>query len=249
MNVDDNLVHPDNNLMTKIDIPKSKSWQMFNEISHRYDLLNHVLSLGIDYYWRKILVSKVNIKSNLAILDVATGTGDLLFSLLKNYKGKIEKAIGCDLSEGMLKKAQEKIGKYKNQIVFQLEDAQALSFSSDSFDAVTITFGIRNVPDFKQGLRELTRVCKPGGQVLVLEFSIPKFLPLKFIYLIYFRYILPIIGAILSGHTKAYKYLNETVETFPQGKSFVTEMEQAGLRRVSQYPLTFGIATLYIGTK
>jgi demethylmenaquinone methyltransferase / 2-methoxy-6-polyprenyl-1,4-benzoquinol methylase len=235
--------------MTTKEITKNKSWEMFNEISHRYDLLNHVLSMGIDYYWRKILINALPVKKELTIIDVATGTGDVLFSLFKHYKGTISSAKGVDLSDGMLGKAKEKLKKTSYDIQFLHEDAQNLSFPDKFVDALSISFGIRNVPDYKKGISELYRVCKPGGKVLVLEFSIPQLLPLKWLYLFYFRLILPWLGAIVSGHAKAYSYLNKTAETFPQGQAFCDVLKETGFKNIKARPLTFGIATLYEGTR
>ena len=134
--------------MTVAKISKNKSWEMFNEISHRYDLLNHVLSLGIDHYWRKVLIKKLPLKTDLSMIDVATGTGDVLFSLFKHYKGTIASAKGVDLAEGMLEKAKEKLKNTPHDIHFLRADAQNLPFKSESIDALTISFGIRNIPDY-----------------------------------------------------------------------------------------------------
>ncbi|RAP36458.1 bifunctional demethylmenaquinone methyltransferase/2-methoxy-6-polyprenyl-1,4-benzoquinol methylase UbiE [Candidatus Marinamargulisbacteria bacterium SCGC AAA071-K20] len=235
--------------MATVEFSKNKSWEMFNEISHRYDFLNHVLSLGIDKYWRKVLIKSLPVKNNLSIIDVATGTGDVLFSLHKHYKGTISSAIGIDLAEGMLDKAKVKLKKYTYDITFKVGDAQKLPFEESSVDSLTISFGIRNVPDYKKGISELYRVCKPQGKVLILEFSIPKFRPLKWLYLFYFRFILPYLGAIVSGHHKAYSYLNKTVETFPQGKEFENTLKNIGFKDVKSTSLTFGVATLYEGLK
>ena len=228
---------------------KSRSWQLFNRIAHRYDLINRVLSLGMDIYWRRTLCRQIHQSEGMVFLDVATGTGDLLFSILKRVP-QIKKAVGVDLSEEMLKRASAKKHRLaKSPIQFKIDDACRLSDKAQSYDLLTIAFGIRNVPDVAQALKNFLRVLKPGGQVLLLEFSMPQNLFIKMFYLFYLRHILPRIGGLFSGDVDAYQYLNETIETFPYGEKFNILLRQAGFTKVHHRSLTMGVVTLYEGIK
>ena len=222
----------------------SASFKIFDRIAKRYDFLNGFLSLGIDRVWRRILISKV--KPGKTLLDVATGTGDLVLALAKRFPKT--HMVGLDLSKEMLKRAEQK-KKINMDLVFCHGDAQNLPFSDASFDTVTIAFGIRNVPNARLGLKEMLRVLKPGGQLLILEFSLPNSRLLRRLYLFYFRHILPRIGAFFSGDSEAYRYLNETVEQFPYGHAFRNMMTEAGCIYTHFTPLTVGICTLYEGFK
>lgn len=219
---------------------------MFNDISKRYDRVNRVLSLGIDRRWRKTLMRHLS-GENLSLLDCATGTCDQLLSLMRT--GRIDRAVGIDLAEQMLEIGQKKVGQtpYASQIELILGNALEMPLDSDSFDCITMTFGIRNV----QGdcLPEMHRVLKSGGKVLILEFSLPKNRLIRTLHLTYLRHILPFVGGLLSKNPKAYRYLNQTIESFPYGEAFLERMRQAGFAQTKALPLTFGIATLYIGVK
>ena len=225
-------------------------WHMFDRIARRYDLLNHLLSVGQDIRWRKKVARFLTEKSDQYILDLATGTGDQLLYLLKSTD-RIDKALGTDLAKEMLTIGREKIRKkqLENRIVLEEGNAEQIRYEDNTFDAVTIAFGIRNVLNVKQSISEMYRVLKPEGRVLILEFSLPKNRILRRIYLFYFRYILPHIGAIISKDGYAYRYLNETVEKFPYGDDFCKILVAEGFEKVSRQPLTFGIATIYHGDK
>lgn len=228
---------------------KDKSPKMFDRIAHRYDFLNRVLSMGIDVSWRKQMAKFLPERANLKLLDLATGTADQILYLLGS--GKIESAVGLDLSEGMLSEGRKKILELglQNKVRLDTGDACDLQVIANSFDVVTISFGIRNVPDVQKALNEMYRSLKPGGKAMILEFSIPESEWIKKPYLFYFRNILPRIGATISGDTVAYKYLNSTVEDFPYGKQFLNLMNTVGFQNLHQESLTFGIASIYTGTK
>ncbi|MCJ8332155.1 MAG: bifunctional demethylmenaquinone methyltransferase/2-methoxy-6-polyprenyl-1,4-benzoquinol methylase UbiE [Lentisphaeria bacterium] len=229
---------------------RNKAPAMFDRISGTYDLLNHLLSCGIDVMWRKRLARKLKNKKLDVIVDLATGTGDQILTLLKLYP-EIQYAYGIDMSFGMLSVGQEKV-KEKNldsKIKMIHGDALAIPIASNSVDAVSISFGIRNVINVEDALAEMQRIVKPGGSVLILEFGIPKSSIIKFGYLLYFRKILPFIGSIISGDKKAYGYLNQTVESFPYGTDFKDLMTKAGFSTVEADSLSFGIAYIYHGQK
>lgn len=224
--------------------------QMFDRIAHRYDFLNRLLSLRRDVVWRRRLIDHLPTGSQLHLLDVATGTGDLLLSLAE-HSGRIGCGVGLDLAGRMLQIAK---GKFENssqhdRISLILGDGGLMPFPDDCFDVVTIGFGIRNFADTMVGLREFHRVLKPGGRLLVLEFSLPANRIYYYGYLAYFRFVLPIIGRLLSGDATAYRHLNRSVESFPYGQEFCELMTQAGLIDVSVMPLTFGLASIYRGDK
>lgn len=223
---------------------------MFDRIAHRYDLLNRLLSFGTDVRWRKRLASHLPEGSALEVLDLATGTADLLISMEKHCP-RVQRGTGVDVSFGMLSFGLPKLRALGLAERFRLVrgDAMRLPLPSDRYDAVTISFGIRNVLDVHAGLCEMCRILKPGGRALVLEFSLPGNVLFRAGYLFYFRHVLPRIGALLSGDGHAYRYLNQTVETFPYGEDFCALMRDAGFRDVKAFPLTLGIATLYQGDK
>lgn len=223
---------------------------MFDRIAHRYDLLNRLLSFGTDVRWRKRMAKHLPEGASLEILDLATGTADVLISLEKHCP-RVKRGTGVDLSFGMLSFGLPKLKALGLANRFRLVrgDAMALPLPSERYDAVTISFGIRNVLDVPAGLREMCRILKPGGRALVLEFSLPGNALFRAGYLFYFRHVLPRVGALLSGDGGAYRYLNQTVETFPYGENFCALMRNAGFRDVKAFPLTFGIATLYQGDK
>lgn len=230
-----------------VDKTGSRVQQMFGEIAPRYDFMNHFLSGGVDYYWRWRTVRKVAPAGAAPILDVCTGTGDLAISYLKKAGGKT-KVVGADFTHEMLKLA---LKKNKSESLSFLEaDTQQLPFSDNQFQIVSVAFGLRNVADTRQGLKEMIRVCQPGGQVAVLEFSIPTNPLFRAGYQFYFRHILPKMGQLLARNQQsAYNYLPESVSEFPHGKALADMMDECGLQGTRWYPLTFGIATLYAGVK
>lgn len=239
-------------MTTDLQPAKADSWKMFNRIAGTYDLLNHLLSMGIDKRWRRTLASRLPAGQNLAILDLATGTGDQLISILQGNEGaRFVSGVGLDPAEEMLAHGRAKLVAASLDQKARLEkgDAQALPFADASFDAVTISFGIRNVADAPLALREMYRVLKPGGRLLVLEFSLPPNFAARAFYLTYFRYVLPLIGGLISGQAAAYRYLNETVEAFPYGEAFCEWLRAAGFSKTDAKPLTLGIATLYAADK
>ena len=233
------------------DKSKSTSWQMFNRIAKTYDSVNRLLSFGLDVGWRKKVGLLLPKKEQVALLDHATGTADQVLLLCKEHPKKISEAIGMDLSEGMLEKGREKVDQQKLQNIIRLETGDAVNIPSENgrFDAITISFGIRNVPDVPASLREMHRVLRPEGKTLILEFSMPKNPVVRFGHLFYLRYVLPLVGGIISGDYEAYKYLNTSIEAFPYGESFCSLMKEAGFSTVRQHPVTFGIATIYEGIK
>lgn len=225
--------------------------QMFGEIAGRYDLLNHVLSLNIDRYWRWRTVRLAPPPKDQPILDVCTGTGDLALAYHRATPGGMP-IVGADFCRPMLVIGAEKAKKAKadDRLTFIEADAQELPFPDNSFGLVSVAFGLRNVSDTDRGLRELTRVCRAGGQVAVLEFSLPRWQPFRAIYSWYFRRVLPAIGQWMARNRQdAYNYLPASVLEFPDGEALARRMEGAGLAQVRFFPFTFGIATLYVGVK
>lgn len=228
--------------------PRQGVWRMFDRIAPRYDLLNRLLSFGRDMAWRRALVRHLPSGSDLLALDLATGTADMLLLL---GEGGVRRGIGLDPSAGMLNFAQNKIR--RRQLLVQLGlvrgDATRLGFGDCTFDVITVAFGIRNMADVAGALREMERVLRPGGRALILEFSMTENRLFRGVYLAYFRHVLPRIGGWISGDRDAYRYLNRTVEAFPYGETFAMAMRAAGFREVTVHPLSFGIATIYIGEK
>ncbi len=234
----------------KFTLPKAESWQMFNAISSKYDPLNHLLSLGLDYGWRRSLTIWLPNRRKLKLLDLATGTGDVLITLLKR-SSDIESACGIDLADAMLKIAQQKVqtAHLTEKISLQHGDAGQIPYPSENFDVVTMAFGIRNIPVPEKVLSEIFRVLKKNGRVVILEFSLAPNRIFRSLQLFYLRHIVPAIGAMISGNFQAYRYLNQTIEKFPYGEAFCNLLETAGFQIVSAQPLTFGIATIYKGDK
>ncbi|MCA9407816.1 MAG: bifunctional demethylmenaquinone methyltransferase/2-methoxy-6-polyprenyl-1,4-benzoquinol methylase UbiE [Candidatus Omnitrophica bacterium] len=231
-------------------IPKSQSWQMFNQISPRYDLLNHFLSFGLDIVWRKRLSRYLVKKKKSHLLDLATGTGDVILTLVQ-LNPEIESALGIDMAEKMLEIGRKKIEKkgLSRKITLKHADANQIPSSDYSADNITMAFGIRNVEDPVCVLKEMHRVLKNNGRSLILEFSLPQNSLVKWGHLFYLRTIVPALGWLLSGHYLAYKYLNQTIENFPYGKDFCDLMQQAGFKNVKANELLFGVATIYQGEK
>ena len=224
--------------------------EMFAQIAPRYDLMNHVLSLGIDIRWRRRVLRELRLDDSLPILDCCTGTGDLALLLAQHVQGRV-KVVGSDFCAPMLELARHKHQqKYASlPVEFVEADAQQLPFADASFQAVTVAFGLRNVQDTDAGLRELVRVCTPGGQVAVLEFSTPSLPGLRQAYQAYFRHVLPRIGQSFARNDKgAYEYLPNSVVEFPSGRALAERMESAGLQSIAIHSLTCGVASLYIGS-
>lgn len=222
---------------------------MFNNISKTYDFLNHFLSLGIDIIWRKKAIGELKVDKPQLILDVATGTGDLAFEALKILNPK--KIVGVDISQGMLDVAAEKIRRRNlgDKFEVRLGDSEKLLFDDNTFDAVTVAYGVRNFENLETGLADMLRVLKPEGKLVILEFSKPKVFPVKQLYNFYFQSITPGIGKLFSKDNSAYKYLPESVAAFPDGKDFISMMERVGYRNTKNRPLAFGICSIYTGIK
>ena len=223
---------------------KEQVAEMFNNISKRYDLLNHLLSLNIDKGWRKKVVAMVRAEQPSLVLDVATGTADLAIALAKGTQADI---TGADISEGMLDVGRGKVSKQglASKVVLELGDSEQLPYPDNTFDAVTVAFGVRNFQNLHNGLSDMRRVLKPGGLLVVLEFSQPARFPFKQLYWFYFKAILPTIGKLVSKDPRAYTYLPESVKAFPYGAAFEKELLAAGLEQTSIRPVTFGIASIY----
>ncbi len=236
-------VTPYNNLQSK----KEQVTTMFNNIAESYDFLNHTLSLGMDNIWRKRAIKKL-INEPKNILDIATGTGDFAISAAKYTQAQI---TGIDISQAMLdigvKKVIEK--KLENRIKLQKADAENLPFNNDTFDAVTAGFGVRNFENLEKGLSEIYRVLNTKGIIVILEPSTPKYFPLRKLYKLYFHHILPTIGSWISKDKSAYKYLPESVDSFPEDTEFITKLEEAGFKKCKFFPLNLNIVSLYVAIK
>ena len=232
-----------------VDKSSERVRKMFGEIAPRYDRMNHLLSMNVDRYWRWKAVRQLAPNRTDPILDVCTGTGDLAFSFHKYTAGQV-RVIGSDFCFEMLEVGRQKGDRTDRDVSFVEADAQNLPFEDDRFQIVSAAFGLRNVANTDQGLREMTRVCKPGGQVAVLEFSIPRYQPIKGMYGWYFNHVLPRIGQLMARNdSSAYNYLPDSVGEFPCYEKLTRRMLKAGLTTANFFPLTFGIATLYVGTK
>ncbi|MCX8149667.1 bifunctional demethylmenaquinone methyltransferase/2-methoxy-6-polyprenyl-1,4-benzoquinol methylase UbiE [Thermaurantimonas aggregans] len=227
---------------------KEQVAEMFDNISPKYDFLNHTLSLGIDRGWRKKLLSLASKAKPKIILDVATGTGDLAIALAELNP---EHIIGVDISEGMLSYGHKKIEKkgLKGLITLQKGDSEALEFADNTFDAVTVAFGVRNFEHLEAGLAEMLRVTKPGGKIYILEFSQPEGFPFAQLYKFYFKNILPLVGRWVSKDSRAYSYLPDSVEAFPFGEAFANILKKLGYKNIRLHRLTFGVATIYEAEK
>jgi demethylmenaquinone methyltransferase/2-methoxy-6-polyprenyl-1,4-benzoquinol methylase len=223
--------------------------KMFDEIARQYDLLNHTLSWGIDRYWRKKGISSLKEIHPEKILDIATGTGDLAIQACKLLSPK--KITGIDISEGMMNIGRVKTARsgLSDQIVFEWQDCTRMTFADNSFDAAMVAFGVRNFENLDQGLREILRVLRPGGKLMILELSFPEHFPMKQAYQLYSGLIIPFVGRIVSKSKAAYNYLPLSVAAFPQQEKMKAILEKNGFCNVQYKKLTFGICTLYGGYK
>ena len=228
---------------------KDQVAEMFDNISDNYDFLNHFLSMGIDNLWRKKAIDQLKSIKPKTLLDVATGTGDLAIVALKRLSP--ERIVGIDISEGMLSVGRKKMvnKKIADKIKLQYGDSEKIPFSDKSFDAITVAYGVRNFENLSKGLSEMCRVLKPGGKAVILEFSKPKKFPVKQAFNLYFKNILPFIGKIVSKDNRAYTYLPESVDAFPEGKEFLTIFKAVGFKEVKQIKLSGGISSIYVGEK
>ncbi len=221
---------------------------LFDSIAYRYDLLNHLLSGGIDFYWRRRAVEHLNDIQPKTILDVATGTADFAIATMRL---KPEKVIGVDIAEAMLRIGRGKLKKRGLDSIVTLYsgEAEGIQFETGSFDATIVAFGARNFEHLEKGLSEMRRVLRDGGKIVVLEFSRPRVFPFKQLYFFYLKTILPLVGKLVSKHREAYTYLPDTVMKFPEGKAFLKILQKIGFTKIEEERLTFGIATIYAGIK
>jgi demethylmenaquinone methyltransferase/2-methoxy-6-polyprenyl-1,4-benzoquinol methylase len=236
--------------MNKSEKDPAEIQTMFSAIAPRYDLLNRVLSLGVDGYWRRFAVGLLPKLENARFLDVATGTCDVALEIVKRFPPDA-KVVGVDFSEGMLELGREKVRKtgYQDRIDIRAADATALPFEDNFFNAAIIAFGIRNVRDYRRGISEMGRVVKSGGKIVILEFTSIQSRFFRTPYRFYITKVLPFIGELISGRKGAYKYLPSSMLEFPGPEEFKNAIEEAGLRHVMYYKLTFGIAAVHVGTK
>lgn len=223
--------------------------QMFDDIAPRYDLLNRLLSFGVDRRWRKIAVRQLAVPPQGRVLDVATGTGDVALEIARQTDPSVL-VVGNDFTQGMLVRGREKVAAspYQGRIELVNAPCEAIPHPDGTFDGATIAFGIRNVVDRQRGLCEMTRVLNPGGRVVVLEFATPCSPLFRAVYLFYFHQLLPRLGGLLSRRS-AYQYLPESVQEFPDRQTFLGMMGAAGLTNLRYIDLTGGIAVVYVGTK
>lgn len=221
---------------------------MFDGIAPHYDLLNHLLSFGIDKGWRAKAINMLCDRKPKELLDVATGTADMALKVYDVLRCKI---VGCDISQGMVEIGRKKVADagLSGFIDLKVADSESLPFSSNRFDAVTVAFGVRNFAHLDKGLAQMARVLKPSGRIVVLEFSTPDNPVFRAVYNFYFKYILPLVGGLISKDREAYKYLCKSAMAFPSGKDFEAHLTKAGLTPVKTLPLTFGIATAYLAVK
>lgn len=224
---------------------------MFDTIAHRYDFLNRFLSGGIDVGWRIKALRQLRGIPVQHLLDVATGTADVALMAMKHVQPAPQKITGIDISEGMLDIGRKKIAarQLTDTITLYTGDSEAISFPDNTFDAITVAFGVRNFANLRQGLSEMKRVLKPGGKVVILEFSQPKWPGVKQLYTLYTRWIAPKAGGFFSGSESAYRYLNDSIMAFPEGKAFVEIMNEVGYTHTYKKALSLGICTIYCGSK
>lgn len=230
------------------DNKKKQVAEMFNNISGKYDFLNHFLSLGIDKNWRKKAIKILAKENPKTILDVATGTGDFA---LASMKLNPEKIVGIDIAEKMVEKGIEKVKAKGLSEIIQLKvgDSESIPYENETFDATTVAFGVRNFENLELGLTEMNRILKPNGTAVILEFSKPQKFPVKQLYGFYFKYILPFWGRIISGDKVAYTYLPDSVNAFPQGNDFIEILKKVGFKSAYDKRLFFGVASIYVAKK
>lgn len=223
--------------------------RMFNHIATTYDQLNHTLSIGIDQSWRKKAIRMLRPYSPKQMLDIATGTGD--FAILACRELQPQSLVGADISEGMMEVGREKVRQagLTDKISFTREDCTALSFADATFDAVTVAFGVRNFEHLDTALGEMCRVLRPGGHLVILELSTPVHFPMKQLFALYTKVVMPLIGKLISKDNSAYTYLPESIRAFPQGEVMQQAIRNVGFSQVYFRRLTFGICTLYFATK
>ncbi len=238
-------IRPYNN----IDAKEKQVETMFDSIAHSYDVLNHFLSLGIDKHWRTKTIKTLKPFQPKKVLDVATGTGD--FAILACKLLHPEKIVGCDISDGMMSIAKQKVEKegFSGIISFQKENCENLSFNDNSFDTITVAYGVRNFSHLDIGLKEMFRVLQSGGHLAILELCTPNKFPMKQIFWLYSHVWMPLVGKLISQDDKAYKYLPATMEVFPQGEIMQEIIRKAGFKNVYFKRFTFGLSTMYIATK
>lgn len=223
--------------------------RMFDSIAGKYDLLNHTLSLGFDRGWRKKAIRTLRPFAPQSILDIATGTGDLAIALYQELQPA--RIIGADISEGMMAVGREKVAAagYAEQITFEWQDSLHLDYASDTFDAVTAAFGVRNFEDIRKGIAEMFRVLRPGGHLMILELTTPEHFPMKQLFAFYSHTVIPLIGRLVSKEKNAYNYLPASIRVVPQGKVMTGLLEDIGFREARVRRFTFGICSLYTATK
>jgi demethylmenaquinone methyltransferase / 2-methoxy-6-polyprenyl-1,4-benzoquinol methylase len=228
---------------------KQQVADMFDDIAFRYDFLNRFLSAGIDVSWRKKALKQLEALQPQSLLDVATGTADVAIMAAKQLQPK--KIVGIDISNGMLNIGREKIAKLGLQQTIELlnGDSETINFADNSFDAVTVAFGVRNFQNLEKGLSEIRRVLKPEGKLVVLEFSRPKTPGVKGLYNVYMKLVAPSMGNLFSKNRNAYKYLDESIQKFPEGKNFTSILHNLGYKNTVCKPLSLGICSIYCGTK
>ena len=238
------LVKPYNSEKSK----KEEVAEMFNNISANYDFLNHFLSLGIDHLWRKKAIKQLKNLEAKKVIDIATGTGDFAIASLKLNPDEV---IGVDISSGMLEVGAKKMKNkgHDKTIKMILGDSENLAFEDNYFDALTVGFGVRNFENLEKGLSEMLRVIRPGGKIVILEFSKPKKFPIKQVFSFYSKYFIPFFGKRISKDSQAYAYLPESVAAFPEGKEFESILKKLNYKSVQSIILSGGIATIYTGTK
>lgn len=240
-----NIVTPYKNQTTS---KKEQVATMFDNIAPKYDFLNQLLSLGIHKGWRRKAIRLLQVQKPKTILDIATGTADFAIEAMKLNPDKI---IGVDISEGMLKLGREKINKLglQNKIELKYGDSESLPFPDNSFDAITVGFGVRNFENLEKGIADIYRVLNHNGMLAVLEFSKPGKFPVKQVYNFYFRYVTPFVGKLFSKDSSAYTYLPESVNAFPAGEEFLKILRKSGFKETKSISLTFGIASIYVAKK